>query len=876
MEYHIDTAVKKTVRRGHLRMGGADPKGNGIEANSQYLTYNQRPWIPVMGEFHYSRNPVEYWEEDLLKCKAAGIQVISSYVFWIHHEEEEGKFCFTGSRDIRKFVELCGKLGLGFFLRLGPWVHGECRNGGHPDWIYEKCSHTRCNDETYLFYTKRLYTELAGQLDGLFFRDGGPIIGIQVDNELIREPEHLGTLKKMARECGMEAPVWTVTGWGHHGGTRFPQDEFIPMFGGYPEGPWEQHIKPLAPSIHYQFREDRNDADIGVDVLALSDTQGYEGAADFSRYPFATCETGTGIPVTYHRRPVIHPDDAGAMTLTGIGSGNNLVGYFMFKGGTSPKAGKTTYNETKDTGYLNNFPTLSNDFQAPVSDFGEIRDVYKVLKRFNLFLGDFGEILAVAQPYFPADSADVADAAEAAETAEAAEGTLIAEQHGDSGNEGKLRYCVRDGEEGGFLFVNNYVRLERMPERKNTIVCIQRTGETIQIPLRIADRAGITIPADSYFFFPFALELGGSKLLYATAQPLCRYERKGREFYLFYNPRGMVSEYYFQDQLDAAFDPERMEKIRIEEGTLLRVRQAGMECMADVKTADGRTIGIITLSQEEADNCWKETEECRFLAEGYGDDGIPCESVYGEQKESRPGQDRALNDSGINRDARKRIVICKEELFFRDQKIHIRTAKPGGCIWILGNEGAANVERPGKEVVEKTGIQGNEKPENTKKLVPIGKRGEFYGYAYEIEERMCAAVVWKEEPADEKLSVNYEYLRTEKTGGWDVRQWDIKLQLPKISEGEDLILTVDYLGDAAHLYLGERLIADDYCKGIPWRIGLKRFYEELKEQKLTLQILPLAKEQPVYLERFLERREEELVRLGGIHAEWKKEVLLSF
>ena len=141
---------------------------------------------------------------------------------------------------------------------------------------------------------------------------------------------------------------------------------------------------------------------------------------------------------------------------------------------------------------------------------------------------------------------------------------------------------------------------------------------------------------------------------------------------------------------------------------------------------------------------------------------------------------------------------------------------------------------------------------------------------------MCAAVVWKEELADEKLSVNYEYLRTEKTGGWDVRQWDIKLQLPKISEGEDLILTVDYLGDAAHLYLGERLIADDYCKGIPWRIGLKRFYEELKEQKLTLLILPLAKEQPVYLERFPERREEELVRLGGIHAEWKKEVLLSF
>ena len=84
-------------------------------------------------------------------------------------------------------------------------------------------------------------------------------------------------------------------GWGIRG-TRFPQDEFIPMFGGYPEGPWEQHMEPLCAQHPYQFREDRNDADIGVDVLALSDTQGYEGGKIFPAILLATCETGTGIP----------------------------------------------------------------------------------------------------------------------------------------------------------------------------------------------------------------------------------------------------------------------------------------------------------------------------------------------------------------------------------------------------------------------------------------------------------------------------------------------------------------------------------------------------------------------------------------------------
>ena len=131
-----------------------------------------------------------------------------------------------------------------------------------------------------------------------------------------------------------------------------------------------------------------------------------------------------------------------------------------------------------------------------------------------------------------------------------------------------------------------------------------------------------------------------------------------------------------------------------------------MECMADVKTADGRTIGIITLSQEEADNRWKETEECRSLTEGYGDDGIPCESVYGEQKESRPGQDRASNDSGINRDARKRIVICKEELFLSGSENTYPYGKAGRMHLDTGEMRGPRIWKDRvREVVEKTGIQ---------------------------------------------------------------------------------------------------------------------------------------------------------------------------
>src|SRR5262252_11249986 len=68
-------------------MGGGSPSGHWIGVNSQYLTKDGKTWLPVMGEFHYSRYPDQYWEEELLKMKAGGVEIVATYVFWIHHEE---------------------------------------------------------------------------------------------------------------------------------------------------------------------------------------------------------------------------------------------------------------------------------------------------------------------------------------------------------------------------------------------------------------------------------------------------------------------------------------------------------------------------------------------------------------------------------------------------------------------------------------------------------------------------------------------------------------------------------------------------------------------------------------------------------------------
>ena len=108
------------------------PSGHTLGLNAEYLTLDGKPWLPVMGEMHYSRVPEAEWETEILKMKSAGVQIVSAYIIWIHHEEVEGQWDWSGQKDLRHFVELCAKHGMYVVPRIGPWSHAEVRNGGFP------------------------------------------------------------------------------------------------------------------------------------------------------------------------------------------------------------------------------------------------------------------------------------------------------------------------------------------------------------------------------------------------------------------------------------------------------------------------------------------------------------------------------------------------------------------------------------------------------------------------------------------------------------------------------------------------------------------------------------------------------------------------
>ena len=392
MRYTFQPYAKTPLVRGHLNLGGANPQGGRIDVNNLYLERDGKPWVPIMGEFHFSRGSRQHWYRELCKMKAGGVTVVATYLFWIYHEEEEGRFDFTGDRDIRAFLLACQRAGLEAVIRIGPWAHGECRNGGFPDWLLQKPYPLRDNNPGYLEKARLWYREIYRQVQGLSYQEGGPIVGIQLENELVNNAPHLLALKRLAQEVGFQAPLWTVTGWDNVYGAQIPVDEVLPVFGAYADAPWAGTLEPLPPSHAFTFNRMRNDSAIGADQIAQTGPDGWR--LPYERYPFATCELGGGIQVTYHRRPRIRPMDVYALALCKLGAGNNLPGYYMYHGGTNKLGRFSTLNESKESGYPNDCPILSYDFQAPLSQYGEARGQYGLLNLLHLFLQDFGELFA--------------------------------------------------------------------------------------------------------------------------------------------------------------------------------------------------------------------------------------------------------------------------------------------------------------------------------------------------------------------------------------------------------------------------------------------------------------------------------------------------
>jgi beta-galactosidase len=553
--------------------GGTSPSGHVLAVNNRYLTLDGTPWFPVMGEFHFSRYPESDWEEEILKIKAGGIQIISTYVFWIHHEEVEGEFDWSAQRDLRRFVQLCGKHGMYVWIRVGPWAHGEVRNGGLPDWLVGRYP-TRQNDPDYLRYVRRYFGQVGQQVKDLFWNDDGPIIGVQIENEYHERgqgkgAEHMLTLLGLAHDAGLEAPFYTATGWDD---AEIPSQQILPVFGGYADAFWSRSVNALPPNANYFFTRMRCDENVGDDLRSKRPDIDQK----YASYPFFTAEMGGGMELAYHRRPLMSADDTAAMAVVKLGSGVTMYGYYMFHGGTNPEGKQTTLQESQATGYPNDLPVRSYDYQAPLGEFGQMNPAFRELKSLHLFLHDFGAVLAPMTAYFPAKMP---------------EGKMDTETP---------RVAARVERSRGFVFINNYQRTYALPERRNFQVQLKMASSTIEVPRRPVD-----IPSGAYAIWPVNLPIGGTVLEYATAQLLCKLQESNT--LVFFAWPGVPVEFAFRTANGESIET-RHARITREPGSVYVDKvNPGQEAVIWIRRQDGQETRIVLLSRQMARNAWKAT-----------------------------------------------------------------------------------------------------------------------------------------------------------------------------------------------------------------------------------------------------------------------------
>ncbi len=381
-----------------------NPDGRTLQVDSHGIIIDGKHGIPVMGEIHYSRVPRKDWRREVRKMKAGGITVIATYVFWIHHEEQEGMWDWSDNRDLHEFVRICQQEGMYVVLRLGPFCHGEVYQGGMPVWVVEKATadpkqfKLRSEAPGFLAATQRLYSNIYAQVSDLLWKHGGPVIGVQLENECRGPWSYYMALKRMAVSIGFDVPFYTRTGWPKLNGGEKDFGQMLPLYGDYADGFWDRTLDDMPGDYPKAFIM----KDTRVSGVIATETFGTNQDTRMDKkdleYPYLTCELGGGMMTAYHRRINISGREAFPLAVCKVGAGSNLPGYYMYHGGTNPYNPKHTMAECQAspvTNY-NDMPLMSYDFQSPLGEFGQLNaTAFHQTRWFHQFLADWGDELAL-------------------------------------------------------------------------------------------------------------------------------------------------------------------------------------------------------------------------------------------------------------------------------------------------------------------------------------------------------------------------------------------------------------------------------------------------------------------------------------------------
>ena len=839
-QYKIDLGKVTPPTVKYLQLGHSGPVGKEIRINNLYLEEGGIPQLPVMGEIHYNRMDSRYWRDALLKMKASGIDIVATYCIWSLHEEFEGELSWEGHLNLRRFIELCKELDMKVHLRFGPYCNAEIKNGGLPDWIVNnKNLITRSNDPLYLEYTRRWYQAVYDQVKGLLWKDGGPVMALQLENEYVRPGmivSHLLNLKKMAVEIGFDVPLYSMTHWMD---SEYPKGEIVPYAGFYIEAPWTASGKDEIPTSNFEFfTYNRLSDNIGTDIIKIEgDVESLSGENNDS--PFFTCEIGVGTTAFYQRRAVVPEEMAGENINLRLGCGANMMGYYMYTGGTNPVGKISTYQSSG--------PRISYDYQAPIREFGTLGTVMQETKKYNYFMNDFGTALAPAVAYLPTTNQD----------------------------RDNLQWAVRLNGNTGYLFCSNYLYKHSRKDYKNVQFSIKLKDETIRIP-----RQKVTVKNGTYFLWPFNQELSNVLLKYSTTQPVCSLKEGNNHTYFFFEDDAIPGEYLIENK--------DIRNIKVKNGSYRKEKDRyfinqltpGKECIIKITKENGSTVRFVTLTEEESDHIWKGTiKGKKFVAITnssliYDNDKItliddqPSTEIW--TYEDGNFKQQTFQSSAHNLQAEFRPItpmekslwirptegnIAKRQFslstFSKVERTYLRyvSSDPISCM-INGKEtkttsmdsySYANVTdfiQNGNNTIEFNLSNDKEITAEIEVLLKNGKRILWNTDAtwLSADNKPVATTTGKNKPS--------AFAPEEHIGLYEVKA-------PAATCGnEETRMYISYKGDVANAYLNGNLIGDSFYDGTEWILSLSRLKESIDTNPMVIRIDGLkSADVPIYFEK---------------------------
>jgi hypothetical protein len=447
------------------------------------------------------------------------------------------------------------------------------------------------------------------------------------------------------------------------------------------------------------------------------------------------------------------------MEVVKLGSGVVLYGYYMFHGGTNPEGKKTTLQESQASGYPNDLPVKSYDFQAPIGEFGQMNPSFGVLKTLNLFLGDFGASLAPMTSYFPERMP---------------EGKRDAETP---------RVAGRIQDDHGFVFVNNYQRIYDLPEHRNFQVRLKVPSGVVDIP-----RAPVTLPSGTYAIWPVNLDVGGTRLRFATAQPLCKLDDPNT--LVFFTWPGISPQFAFEEKEGSSIEVLHGQIVHERGVAYVDGIEPGTQVAIRLHQRNGPDVSIVVLSREQALNIWK----------------------------AKVGN-------------REQLILSPAQLYFDHNRLHVLSDEASrltvGFFPAL-DRAVAGFVREGEDGIFQ---------QYAARMQPIQ-------IAAEVHKNRDAGI-------DPPPRMGKEMMGTEVALAPDdsdfetAASWAIRVPCVEPVAGK-MFLRTTYEGDVARLYADGKLLTDNFYNGTPWLIGLDQIPCRERD-RLELKILPLRNQAPIYL-----------------------------